>query len=338
MAIAVENASVHQQMEQKNKQLKELDQFKRQAVNMIAHDLKNPLSNIRGLSDEAPENSPLRQIHQASMHMEHLIINMLDTQRLEEAKLRPDQVPQNVLALADQARDQVLAIAKAKNIKIYSEVIPARILADQGLTQRVLINLLNNAVKYSPINSRITVKTRIIDKKFVRFDIIDEGRGIPKNALNKIFDKFYRVNDDAFSRKHNSTGIGLTFCKFAIEAQQGAIGVESVLTQGSTFWFTLPLAGDHKKTRVVAAAQSGEDAFYSEESESLALLLSKDDKKLLKPWLTLLNQYQVYQLSKIKAVLQKMKFRKNTVLYTWKQKIEHALYHSNEEAYKVLIS
>lgn len=332
VSISVENASVHQQMEQKNKQLKELDQFKRQAVNMIAHDLKNPLSNIRGLSDEAPEYSPMYRIHQASIHMERMIINMLDTQRLEEAKLQPNQELQKVEVLTHQAVNQVMTIAKEKDIEISLNVGVAQILADRELTQRVLINLLNNAVKYSPVNSRITIETEIVEQKFVRFSVTDDGKGIPESALGKIFDKFYQVRNDVVSKRYYSTGIGLSFCKLAVEAQQGTIGVKSVLKQGSTFWFTLPLAG--KKEDVLAS----KTALVSETEKVPVLLLSKNDKQKLKPWLAMLSQYQVYQLSKIKAILQEMNFRKNTALHAWKQKMEQALYHSNEEAFRALIS
>lgn len=336
VAIAHENACIHQQIEEKNQQLRELGDFKQEMVQMIAHDLKNPLNNIRGLSDEATKGTPMHQVHQASLHMEHLIINMLDTQKMEEARLRPKETILDVTVLLSKTIGQVKAIAHAKNIEIIQQTSGLSVLADGDLTRRILVNLLNNAVKYSAINQKVVVKTEVTNHHFVRFSITDSGKGIPKEALNKVFDKFYTIQSKKTETHQYSTGIGLTFCKLAAEAQGGEAGVESVLGQGSTFWFTLPLAAMQAATRAGAAKAPKE----TKEARFVGanLLLSQHDKEQLKPWIAKLSQYQVYQLSKIKAILQQMNFRENSVLAAWKQKVEEALYNSNEEVYNALIA
>lgn len=337
IAIALENAHVHEQMDEKNKALKELGHFKQQMVNMVAHDLKNPLNNIIGLSEGFSKDSLQYNIHQSGLQMLHLIINMLDTQKLEEAELQPNKVSEKASDLVNEAIQQVEWSANVKNIDIVQEASNIHLLADKDLITRVLVNLLSNAVKYSPTNSNILVQVERIDQQFAKVSVTDTGVGIPESDAQKVFDKFYQVEPKLQNQTWYSTGIGLTFCKLAVEAHGGSIGVNSSINFGSTFWFTIPLGAPGKSSAVPVAPPSvGEH--LKKRKKSMGVLLNKEDQQYLKPWLQMLAQYEVYQLSKVKAVLQGMAFQKNSSLYNWKLELEKALYNSNEEKYKDLTS
>lgn len=336
VAIALENALMHQQMDQKNRTLKKLGNFKQQMVNMVAHDLKNPLNNIIGLSEGFKEGSTQHNIHQSGLQMLHLIINMLDTQKLEEAELHPNQTSQNASTLINDAIEQTAWLAASKNIEVMQKIKNINILADEELIKRVLVNLFNNAIKYSPHNSDVLIQAERINHQFVKFSITDTGVGIPEDAAGKVFDKFYQVQAKEQNKQPYSTGIGLTFCKLAIEAHGGEIGVNSSINLGSTFWFTLPLATLSKSSVKPIAPPIINTQVRKQ--KSMGVLLNPEDKQYLKPWLAMLIQYEVYQLSKVKAVLQEMVFRENSSLHNWKTELEQALYNSNEEQYQQLIS
>ncbi|WP_045113887.1 tetratricopeptide repeat protein [Microscilla marina] len=337
VAIAVENANIHEQMDEKNRALEELGKFKQQMANMIAHDLKNPLNNIIGLSEGFAKESIQYNIHQSGLQMLHLIINMLDTQKLEEAELQPKKESEKASALVADARQQVEWLAHTKNLKIIEKTSHLNLLADKELITRVLVNLLSNAIKYSTSNSDILVQAERIDEQFAKVCITDTGLGIPAGDVGKVFDRFYQVQSTPQGQQWYSTGIGLTFCKLAVEAHGGTIGVNSSMNLGSTFWFTIPLGPPGKSSNIVVAPPTV-DEHLKKRKQSMGVLLNQEDQQYLKPWLQVLTQYEVYQLSKVKAVLKGMVFQKNSSLYNWKLELEKALYNSNEQKYKDLIS
>lgn len=322
------------QIEQKNKDLKEMNAFRQQMCHLIAHDLKTPLNRMIGLSREAKEGTAQHKVYQYSEQMLHLIVNMLDTQKLEKAELCPDRVPQKTADLLTEAITEVQEIAKIKRVKILSRTKDIGVLADQQLVKRVLVNIFNNAIKHSLPDSDILVQAERIDTEWVKFSITDTGKGIPEHMINKAFDKYFQIPVKGTNQIDYSTGVGLTFCKLVIEAHNGEIGASSSTNLGSTFWFTLPLAAN-EDSETNAAVMTEEKSL---KKSTGTLVLSNEDKNLLEPWLVILAQYQVYQLSKVKAVLQEMSFQKNTALHTWKQELEEALYTSDEDQYNSLIS
>ncbi len=112
--------------------------------------------------------------------------------------------------------------------------------ADSELLRRILVNIIGNAIKFSPEGGAIRVSVRA-EHRSVRVMVTDQGPGIPAEYHDKIFDKFGQVESRQTGRKY-STGLGLAFCKMAVEAQGGRIGLDSEIGAGSTFWFTLPIA------------------------------------------------------------------------------------------------
>jgi signal transduction histidine kinase len=112
---------------------------------------------------------------------------------------------------------------------------------DAGRIAQVLYNLVDNALKYTAAGGRVTVRMRP-EAGQVRVEVIDTGEGIPKERLPYLFKAFTQL-EGPLRRRHGGTGLGLSLCRAVVEAHEGQIGVESELGKGSTFWFTLPLAG-----------------------------------------------------------------------------------------------
>lgn len=311
--------------------LQELDAFKQQMVRMLVHDLKTPLSNIIGLSENGVEGSDKQRIYQASKQMLALTMNMLDVQKMEEAALQLNVSVQNSQQLLQQAITQFSG--SDCTVKVSPRCITANVEADRQLIERVLMNLLSNAVKYSPQDGEVKIEVEKIGGN-LKFSVIDQGIGIPTKVQDKIFDKFYQVQQQP--RLAYSTGLGLTFCKLAIEAHGGKIGVVSTEQRGSTFWFTLPLS-DQKRTPLqthnVQASTSSRTHLHN-----TTFPLHLNDKKVLEPWLKQLRKYEVFQLTKIKAILKTMTFHRDSTYYCWKRNLEKALYSSDQEQYQRLIS
>ncbi len=215
---------------------KELEEFRHGLINMIVHDLKNPLNIVLNLSEH-----PL--VMEAGNKMLNLVTNILDVSKFEEAKMviKPEIFELN--KAINLAVNKVRFIAGISEIEIVNEADDLiKIKADYDLTERIFINLLSNAVKFSSKNTKVYINATGESKdKFITVTIEDSGSGIPKEFQEKIFEKFTQVtaiNSDNI----RSTGLGLTFCKLAVEAHGGSINVDSKLKKGSTFKFTLPKA------------------------------------------------------------------------------------------------
>jgi len=216
--------------------LQELDEFKQGLTNMIVHDLKNPLGIILNLSES-------RLVKEAGNKMLNLIINILDVSKFEEAKMKINYSVFELGQAIEQSIKKTSFVASISGIKIVEETENnIKVRADYDLIERVFINLLTNAIKYSPKNEKIYISAKNdTNDKFIKITVKDSGSGIPEEFIEKIFDKFTQVTA-INSETIRSTGLGLTFCKLAVEAQGGKIGVKSESKKGSTFWFTLPKA------------------------------------------------------------------------------------------------
>lgn len=214
--------------------LKELDEFKQGLTNMIVHDLKNPLNIILNLAEK-------QLVKEAGSKMLNLITNILDVSKFEEAKMNVNRDFFELNKAIELSIEKTSFVASISGIEIINETDDnLKVKADNDLTERIFINLLTNAIKFSPKNAKIYISAQEnFDNKFVKVFIKDSGSGIPEEYIDTIFEKFTQVTA-VDSESMRSTGLGLTFCKLAVEAHGGKIGVESKVEEGSTFWFTLP--------------------------------------------------------------------------------------------------
>ncbi|MFH1552157.1 MAG: PAS domain-containing sensor histidine kinase [Candidatus Omnitrophota bacterium] len=229
--------------------LKQLEKAKDSLTHMIVHDLNNPLMVVSGrlqllkMDEESFNQKQKENLNSALLSSEGLkgmISNLLDISKMEEGKLtlRPERF--RIGDLAKEVLEQMSVIAQSGDKSVSLDVTEAMpdISADKELIRRVISNLINNAIKHSPSKGTILVKAFFNqDDGNVHIQVKDSGEGIPKEYLDKIFDKFVQVED---KKAKMGRGLGLAFCKMAVEAHDGKIWVESELGKGSTFNFTIP--------------------------------------------------------------------------------------------------
>jgi len=236
-------------VEENYRTLSELEAMRDNLVHMIIHDLRTPLSVVQGnldlvenfaakLSGFEQFSAPLMDANQATVDLIHMVSNLLDISRMEDGKMPLNCKANNVASLLDQTRKLMSVKADQNDIALSVEANPFEVACDGELIQRVLVNLTANAIKFSYPDTSVRLSTRTSDE-LLTVCVDDSGPGIPPDYQSKVFEKFGQV--DAYQdRKKFSTGLGLTFCKLAVEAHGGNIGVESDGKSGSRFWFTLP--------------------------------------------------------------------------------------------------
>jgi PAS domain S-box-containing protein len=250
--IAVERLQKSlKRMEQQNARLKKLDRMKSNFLNTTSHELRTPITAIKGYIEVllmrtlGPITEEQKQSLEVALrnvtHLDHLIQDILDISRLESGTMKFIPEKANVKKILEEATDTIQSSADVKHIHIATEVEPLvpDLVVDQERIKQVLTNLLNNAIKFSPEQSPITIRVKK-ESDDVLFEVQDFGRGIPKNKQKKIFDIFYQV-DSGLDRKFGGVGLGLAISRGIVLSHGGTIWVESETNQGSTFRFTLPI-------------------------------------------------------------------------------------------------
>jgi len=216
-------------------------------VQMIVHDMRSPmfaiLGNLEMAEMETLPNGATACIDSAlsatGMLME-MISTLLDVSKMEAGKMTLDFSPVDISDLAGETIRMLEPLRGQRRLTLTSPEKMEILAGDTNLIRRVLQNLISNALKFTDKDKGIiTVFIEIATKDKMRVSIVDNGNGIPFEYREKVFDKFCQVAANKQSRGY-STGLGLTFCKLAIEAHGGKIGLESEMGKGSTFWFELP--------------------------------------------------------------------------------------------------
>ncbi|MEZ5106522.1 MAG: tetratricopeptide repeat-containing sensor histidine kinase [Draconibacterium sp.] len=240
--IQTQNKRITQQkdeLQKANQSLTELIEFKEKMTGMIVHDLKNPLNNI--LNSHNIDDNLFREqlIKQSGYDMLNLTQNILDVYRLREAKMKLDLENVNVNEILKESVMEYALYISEKDLKISypkDELVPIR--ADRKLIKRVFSNLISNAVKYAKMSSTISIQSKMQDGNSIRFGIHNLGPQIPTDKQEHIFKSFMQ-HDSRDIGMAVSTGLGLSFCKMAVELHGGKIGVNSDET-GTEFWVNLP--------------------------------------------------------------------------------------------------
>jgi PAS domain S-box-containing protein len=227
---------------------RKIERFRKEFLAMVGHDLRTPLTSVQLfltlVAEGAYENIPDDVKNKARVaefdvsRLIRLVSNLLDIEKTEAGKMEFDLKPVSALSIVQQGVGSVKPLADARSVKIEVLGQDAVIKADEPRLVQVVVNLLANAVSFSP--PKQSVEVQIIDHKSnVEVRVRDHGKGIPASARERIFQKFEQVSD-AESKARVGTGLGLAICKAIIDGHHGDIGFESNNTPGSTFWFKIP--------------------------------------------------------------------------------------------------
>jgi two-component system phosphate regulon sensor histidine kinase PhoR len=230
-------------------ELKRLESVRRDFVANASHELRSPLTTIRAAAEtlESASDDPegarhfIELIMRNAERLQHLVDDMLELSRIESREMALQLEVVGLEAVAERSVAQHLPLAQQKGIALAHEPGMPSVRADRRALEQVLGNLLDNALKYCPAGAVVRVSAAAENGR-VRVSVVDNGPGIAPPHLERIFERFYRV-DAGRSRELGGTGLGLAIVKHLVETMGGTVAVESRVGAGSTFSFTLPAGG-----------------------------------------------------------------------------------------------
>lgn len=266
----------------------EVDQMKSEFVSTVSHELRTPLASVLGFTELLlyKELKPERQkkylttIYQEAKRLTALINDFLDVQRMEAGKQSYEKKYEDIIPIIKGVIDTNQVNSQDHTISLVNKASESIILCDKDKISQVFNNLISNAIKYSPDGGNI-VLTVFEEEEYLKVDIEDQGLGIPADAIPKLFQKFYRI-DNSDRRKIGGTGLGLAIVKEIIEAHEGYIGVRSILKEGSTFTVAFPhIKGHHSIAfeSTVTKTLKHADVVIVEDDTNLATLLAAELKE-----------------------------------------------------------
>ncbi len=228
--------------------LKQLERTREEFVANVSHELRTPLSLIKGyvetLLDGARDNPEvaerfLKIIERNAQRLDLLIQDLLTISALESEKIKLNLQPVELRTLAEKVLTDLHAKAENKNVELFNDLPELAANGDVNRLDQVLANLVDNAIKYGRAEGSVRVGGEKLDDGRLEIFVRDDGPGIPAESLDRVFERFYRV-DKARSRDQGGTGLGLSIVKHIVQAHGGEVRVESELGKGATFFFTVP--------------------------------------------------------------------------------------------------
>lgn len=224
-----------------------ITQGKDDFISIASHELKTPVTALKAtiqllqrshekLSGET-RGRLLDQSHKSLEKLSHLISDLLDTSRIEQGHLKLEK---NSFSISELFDDCCLGLVDSSSHEIILEGDTNQVVfADNQQIGQVMVNFINNAIKYAPDSAKIVIKTKKINDEEIKISVIDYGPGIPKEKLTHLFERYYRTNYQG--QKFTGLGLGLFISANIIKNHGGKIGVDSEIGQGCEFWFTLPI-------------------------------------------------------------------------------------------------
>ncbi len=277
VSLPLESAILYEEIKNANIRLEQLERLKSDFISIVSHELRTPLTAIKNSLDivingKTGELSPAghKFMDMAKRNVERLsgIINdLLDLSKVEAGKMEFRFKKENINPTIEFVKSTFENLAKEKNIKIKSNLINdnPKLYVDSSRIEQILGNLISNAIKFTPENGQIEIQTQIIDGeninenllydqdikflnktgKYYKISVKDNGIGIEKEDINKVFDKFRQI-ENSLNRKTGGTGLGLPIAKQLVNAHNGFIWVESKVKEYTKFSFCLPILNDRE--------------------------------------------------------------------------------------------
>ena len=248
-ALAIERVHLAEEAD-RARITRETEKLRSALLTSISHDLRTPLASILGSAtslkqyratlSEADQDELLGTVQEEADRLNHFIANLLDMTRLESGAVTPKRENVDVADVVGSVLRRVSKLLPASRVHLALDAGLPMVRLDPVLFEQVLFNVLDNAAKYAPSDSSVTIRAAA-DSKLVRIEVMDEGEGLPEEDRDKVFDKFYRVR--AADRKRAGTGLGLSIARGFMEAMGGTITAANRSDRtGAVFTLTLPVA------------------------------------------------------------------------------------------------
>ncbi|MFN8384004.1 MAG: PAS domain S-box protein [Anaerolineales bacterium] len=310
---------LEQRVDERTAELIHANRAKDEFLANMSHELRTPLNGILGFSETLLEGirGPLNEkqgqaleiIQSSGYHLLGLINDILDVSKIESGKfeLQPENILVNDVCQSSLNFVRQLAIKKSINIDYFSSPAASRIHADPKRLKQILVNLLNNAVKFTPENGSVKLEVRADARAGVmRFSVIDTGIGITPEDQQKLFKPFVQL-DSSLSRQYEGSGLGLSLVKKLVEMHDGNIELQSEAGQGSRFTFTLPWEQEVQESKTLSVVYEEKSNSSTEENSTKhgKVLLAEDNDAnvtVIKDYLES-RGYQVYAVHDGRDVL-----------------------------------
>jgi signal transduction histidine kinase len=244
---AVLTKRLFDQVQENYKKLQRSERLREDLTHMIIHDLRSPLAALMGFVEllkisaeprlDEKEKFYISKAYDGATGLSQLISSVLDVNKLEAGEMNLNRVKTDLCALIETTCDSLKSLAGTRLLILDFPIEPAIAHFDPEIVARIITNLLSNAFKYTTQEGEIRITVQNF-QDFLSVEVIDDGPGIDRENHQRIFEKFGQVDGQ---RKANSSGLGLTFCKLAVESHGGKISVQSEIGKGSKFQFTLPV-------------------------------------------------------------------------------------------------
>lgn len=263
---------------EQNRKLKELDNLKTTFFTNISHELRTPLTLITGpfqqLADKYPTDKLIPLIQRNTDRLLKLINQLLDISKLEAGQMKPEISQQNITQYLRTLTSSFASLAESREINFERHISKTETYGfiDSDKIEKIVTNLLSNAFKFTPKNGLVRISTRFDElQKTMSIEVNDTGIGIESEKLNKIFDRFFQV-DDTQNRKYEGTGIGLALVKELVAVLKGKISVNSQKDVGTTFTVSLPIDMNTWKGFIIETSETTvrEPDFESKSSEKVS--------------------------------------------------------------------
>lgn len=239
------------ELEKANKELLEIDKAKEEFSAMVSHELKTPLTPIKGYCEmllnpriageiNEKQRKAIGKILSNAQKLEYLIQDVLDAQKLDMKKMKLERTEVDVASLISQNISEIKPFTIDKQIELKADIrTSGTVFCDTKRIEQVILNLVKNSIDFVPDSGgKITIRVEKDEDSNAIFTVEDNGIGIPPEKADKLFQKFYQI-DTSYTRKHGGTGLGLTICKGLVEAHGGKIWVDKTHTNGAAIKFTL---------------------------------------------------------------------------------------------------
>lgn len=260
IGIAIDNALLYQEIQEANEKLKALDKLKDEFISLAAHELRTPMTAVKSYLwmilnraatlDDTKKKLYMERVYNSTERLIYLVNDMLNVSRIESGRLTLTPANMSIVILTHEVVEEFAAkvTERKQSLVVVDSLIP-EVFADKDKMHEVLLNLIGNAIKYTPEGGKITVSFKQNkaslspggDNGMIETAVSDTGKGISKEGIAKLFTKFGRLDNTLVAvGETGGSGLGLYICKQLVELSGGKIWVESEVGRGSTFAFTLP--------------------------------------------------------------------------------------------------